>query len=248
MINSVYSKTIENLRKRMNVVVSNVKDFLKYTSKPTHITHKIFGKNYATIHEIKPVLTLNKPIYVGFTVLELSKWLMYDFHYNFIKKHFDAELLFTDTDSLTYEIKSEDVYEEFFKHKHLFDFSNYPEDSKFFDQANKNVVGKMKDESEEKIIGEFVGLKSKMYSMKNIDSKESNTAKRVNIAIEFNEFKDTLFNKKVLRHKMRRIQGKKHKMGTYEINKISLSVFDDKRFVLDDGIHTLAYFDKNLKK
>ena len=70
MINSVYSKTIENLRKRMNVVVSNVKDFLKYTSKPTHITHKIFGKNYATIHEIKPVLTLNKPIYVGFTVLE----------------------------------------------------------------------------------------------------------------------------------------------------------------------------------
>ena len=80
---------------------------------------------------------LNKPIYVGFTVLELSKWLMYDFHYNFIKKHFDAELLFTDTDSLTYEIKSEDVYEEFFKHKHLFDFRNYPEDSKFLDQAKK---------------------------------------------------------------------------------------------------------------
>ena len=78
------------------------KDFLKYTSRPTHITHKIFGKNYAAIHEIKPVLTLNKPIYVGFTVLKLSKWLMYDFHYRFIKKHFDAELLSIDTDSLTY--------------------------------------------------------------------------------------------------------------------------------------------------
>ena len=70
----------------------------------------------------------------------------------------------------------------------------------------------------------------------------------MNIATEFNKFKDTLFNTKVLRHKMRRIQGKKHKMGTYEINKISLSVFDDKRFFLDDGIHTLAYFHKDLKK
>ena len=143
-----------------------------------------------------------------------------DFHYIFIKKHVDAELLFTDTDSLTYEIKSEDVYEEFFKHKHLFDFSNYPEDSKFFDPTNKKVIGKMKDKSEEKITAEFVGLKSKMHSMKNIDNKESNTAKEVNIATEFFKFKDTLFNKKVLRHKMRRIQGKEHKMGTYEINKI----------------------------
>ena len=106
----------------------------------------------------------------------------------------------------------------------------------------------MKDESEGKIIDEFVGLKSKMYSMKNIDGKESNTAKGVNIATEFNEFKDTLFNKKIIRHKMRRIQGKKHKIGTHEINKISLSVFNDKRFVLNNGIHTLAYFHKDLKK
>ena len=105
----------------------------------------------------------------------------------------------------------------------------------------------MKDQYEGKIIGEFVGLKSKMYSMKDIDGKNSNTAKGANIAIEFNEFKDTLFNKKIIRHKMRRIQGKKHKMGTYEINKISLSVFDDKRFVLNNGIHTLAYFHKDLK-
>ena len=122
-----------------------------------------------------------------------------------LKKHFDAELLFTETDSLTYEIKLKDVYEEFFKHKHLFDFSNYPEDSKIFDPTNKKVIGKMKDEFEGKVISEFVGLKSKMYSMKNIDSKESNMAKRVNIGTEFNEFKDTLFNKKLIRHKLRRI-------------------------------------------
>ena len=112
---------------------------------------------------------LKKPIYVGFTVLELSKWLMYGFDYNFITKHFDAELLFTDTDNIIYKIKSEDVYEEFFKHKHLFDFSNYPKDSKFSDQTNKKVIGKMKDVSEGKIIDEFVGLKSKVYSMKNIN-------------------------------------------------------------------------------
>ena len=147
MINSVYGKTVENLRKRINVqLVSNVEDFLKYFSKPTYITHKIFGKDYAAIHEIKPVLILNKPIYVGFTVLDLSKWKMYDFHYNFIKKNFDAELLFTDTDSLTYEIRSEKVYEEYFKWEDLFDFSNYSKDSKNFDETNKKVIGKMKDE------------------------------------------------------------------------------------------------------
>ena len=104
----------------------------------------------------------------------------------------------------------------------------------------------MKDEKEGKINDEFVGLKSKMYSMKNIDGKESNTAKGVNIATEFNEFKDTLFNKKIMRHKMRRIQSKKHKLGTYEINKILLSCFDDKRYVQDDSINTFAYFDKDI--
>ena len=88
----------------------------------------------------------NKPIYVGFTVLELSKWMMYDFHYNFIKKNFNAELLFTDTDSLTYETKSENVYKEFYKWKNLFDLSNYSKDSTFYDDTNNKVVGKMKVE------------------------------------------------------------------------------------------------------
>ena len=93
MIKSVHGKTLGNLRKRIKVrSVTNQKDFSKYTSWPTYITHKIFAKNYAAIHEIKPVLKVNKPIYVGFTVLDLCKWLMYDFHYNFIKKDLDAEL------------------------------------------------------------------------------------------------------------------------------------------------------------
>ena len=87
MINSVYGKTMENLRKKINVrLVSNEKGFLKHTSRRTHITYESFDKNYAAIYEIKQILTLNKPIYVGFIVLELSKLLMYDFHDNFIKK------------------------------------------------------------------------------------------------------------------------------------------------------------------
>ena len=105
-------------------------------------------------------------IYVGFTVLELSKWMMYDFHYKFVKKNSSAKLLFTNTDSLTYEIKSENDYEDFFRWKDLFDFSNYSKDSKFYDDANKKVIGKMKDEYGGVIIDQFVGFESKMYSIK----------------------------------------------------------------------------------
>ena len=139
----------------------------------------------------------------------MLQFMMYDFHYNFIKKNFNVELLFTDTDSLTYEIKSENVYQDFFKWKDLFDFSNYSKDSKFFNDANKKVIGKMKDQYSGVIIGEFVGLKSKMYSIKKINGSESSTAKGVNVATELNEFKDVLFNKKIVRHKMKRIQAKK---------------------------------------
>ena len=106
----------------------------------------------------------------------------------------------------------------------------------------------MKDEYGGNIIDEFIGLKSKMYSIRKINGSESGTAKGVNIAAEFNEFKDVLFNKNIIRHKMKRIQAKKHKIGAYEIDKISLSCFDDKRFVLDDGFYTLAYFHKDCSK
>ena len=165
---------------------------------------------------------------------------MYDFHYNLIKKDFDAELLFTDTDSLIYEVKSENVHEEFFKWKDLFDFSNYSKDSTFFNETNKKVIGKMKDEFGGVIVDEFVRLKSKIYSMKKIDGKDYNTAKGVNIATELKNFKDVLFSEKIIRHKMNKIRSKKHKLGTYEIDKISLSCFDDKRYVLDDEIDPLA--------
>ena len=163
-----------------------------------------------------------------------------------LKKKIDAELLLTDTDSFTYEIKSEDVYEEFFKRNDLFDFSNFSKDSKFYDNQNEMVVGKMRVVNKGIPINKFFGLKSKMHSMLSDGGKECNTAKGVSIATEFNEFRDTLSIKNVVRHKMKRIQSKKHKLGTCKINKISLSVFDHKRFVLNDGNHTLADFHKDI--
>ena len=94
-------------------------------------------KNFVAIHEIKLVLTLNKPIYVGFSILVFSKLLIYEFHYEYIKSKYNANLLFTDTESLVYEIIPEDVYKDFFENKSLFDFSDYPQDTNFFDPSNK---------------------------------------------------------------------------------------------------------------
>ena len=118
---------MENLRKRINVeLINNAKEYVKCVSKPSFISQKMFSKNFVAIHKIKPVLRLNKPIYVGFSILDLSKLLMYGFHYKYIKNKFDAIVLFTNTDSLVYEIKTEDVYEDFYQNKDLFDFSDYP--------------------------------------------------------------------------------------------------------------------------
>ena len=199
-------------------------------------------KNVAAIHEIKPILTLNKPIHVGFTDLELSNWLMYNFHYYFIKRKFDLNLLFTDTDSLIYEIKSKDVYEEFFKYRHLFDISKHQ--SIFFDPTYKRVIGQTKDELKGISINKFIGLKSKMHCIVSDDDTGVSTAKGVNI---FNEHEDVLFNEILIRQKMKKTQSKVHKIGTYNVCKLSLSCFDDKRWTLNNGIKTLAYFPKDLK-
>ena len=126
MNNSVYGKTIENLRKRVNVsLITDPNKLLKHCSKPTFVSCKIFNENLVAVHKIKESLTLNKPHYVGMSILDISKTLMYDFHYNYIKEKYGnkAELLFTDTDSLTYNIKTDDVYEDFWKDKNKFDFS-----------------------------------------------------------------------------------------------------------------------------
>ena len=131
----------------------------------------------------KDEVSLNKPIYTGQAILDLSKRHMYRFHFGLTKKLYpgkQSELLMTDTDSLIYEIKTEDIYEDLWEHKKYFDFSDYPEDSKYHDSTNKKVVGKFKDESSGRIIKEFIGIKSKMYCiMMDDDSLEHVKAKGI---------------------------------------------------------------------
>ena len=124
------------------------------------------------------------------------------------------------TGSLIHQIKSEDYYEEFVEHKHFSDFSNFSKDSKFYDNESEMVVGKMKAANKGIPVYKFIGLRSKTYFMLSGDGKESNTAKGVNFATDLNKFRDKiLFIKKTIRHKMKRIQSKNHKLGTYEIKK-----------------------------
>ena len=143
---------------------------------------------------------------------------MYEFHYDYIENKYgnNSRLLFTDTDSLMYEIKTEDIYEDFSNDKEMFDFSNYSTKSKYYDNSNKLVVGIVKDETAGVMIEEFVGLKSKMCSYLVNDQKAKGVNKNIVARISQNEYKDILLNKKCLRHSMNRIQRKDHKIGTYE--------------------------------
>ena len=127
--------------------------------------------------------------------------------------------MFTDTESLVYEIKTKYVYGDSYQGKNLFDLSDFPVNSKFFDETNKKVISKMKDEFKGRIICEFFGLKSTMHSLITAEDKEVVKAKGINKKIRHEEFVNVLFNKKVIRHNMKRIQSKLHKLGTYDFFK-----------------------------
>ena len=255
MNNSVYGKTCENLRKRVDVkLVTDQNKLSKLASKPTNVNSKIFTENLVAVHKIKETLKLDRPACVGMCILDLSMTLMYDFHYNYIKKRYNnkAKLLFTDTDSLCYEIETQDIYEALWQDRNLFDNSDYPKDSKFFDSTNKKVIGKFKDEAVGMPIVEFIGLRSKMYSYVKDNGKNEKTAKGVrkyvikkNITHE--NYKDCLLNRKQMLHSMRTIRSEwSHQIGSYQLNKISLSCFDEKRYILEHGITSYAYGHKNV--
>ena len=219
----------------------------KLASKPTYVNSKIFTEDLVAVHKIKETLKLDRPAHVGMCILDLSKTLMYDFHYNYIKKRYNnkAKLLFTDTDSLCYEIETQDIYEELWQDRNLFDNSDYPKDSKFFDSTNKKVIGKFKDEAAGMPIVEFIGLRSKMYSYVKDNGKNEKTVKgfrkyviKKNITHE--NYKDCLLNR------MRTIRSECHQIASYQLNKISLSCFDDKRYILGDGITSYAYGHENI--
>ena len=202
MINCIYCESVENIRKRINAkLINDKKPYQEIVNKPNFISQKVIDKNFVAVHCFKKVLILNKPIDFGFCILELQKLLMYQFHYNYVLKALnDAKLLFTDTESLVYEIKGGNVYEQCYKDKHVFDFSGYPRDSIYYCDLNKKVLGKMKHELNGVKIDEFVGLKNKMYSLIACNDLEINKAKGVNLKLKHNEYADVLFGKKVVRH------------------------------------------------
>ena len=149
------------------------------------MSHKIFDNNLVAIRKSNITLTFNKPAYVRKCILNLSKVLMYETHYDYIKKKYSnkSSLLFTNTDRLMYEIKTEDVYEDFSSDKEMYDFSYYLTRSKCFYDLSKLVLGKMKDKTGGVEIKEFVALKSKVYSVFVDDNSELEKENSVNINI-----------------------------------------------------------------
>ncbi|XP_073238704.1 uncharacterized protein [Porites lutea] len=202
----------------------------------------------------KTEVYFNKPVYVGQAILDLSKTLMFDFHYEYIKSKYGkkAELLFTDTDSLMYQIKTKDFYEDIcYDIKNKFDTSDYPSDhpSGILTGVNKKVIGMFKDESSGKQITHFVGLRPKLYSYKVegvLELKKCKGIKKnvVKKSINFDDYVRCLFSGEKEMRKMKIIRSENHDIYSKEVNKVALSHEDDKRHVLNDNIHTLAIREK----
>ena len=252
MNNSVFGKTMENIRNRVNVKLVNTQERLKKLSaKPNFKSHKIFSENLVSVHMKKTSLTMNKPVYLGMCILDLSKTIMYDFHYNYIKPKYGvkAKLLFTDTDSFMYEIETGDFYKDISKDvKDRFDTSDYPENhpSGIPTGINKKVLGMFKDEAAGKRIKEFVGLHAKLYSFIMEDGKENKRCKGVKKQVVKNsitheDYKTCLRTGKEQLRKQNILRSYEHEVFTEEVNKIALSALDDKRYILGDGMHTLAW-------
>ncbi|UYV70201.1 hypothetical protein LAZ67_7002162 [Cordylochernes scorpioides] len=252
--NSVYGKTIENLRKRVRVeVVTEPERAAKLMAKPTLDSFHIIEEDLVILKMKKRNLTLNKPVYLGFTILELSKLKIFQFHYStmlplFKAPSFKISLCFTDTDSFLYHITtppSADLFSILDKIRDQLDTSDYPLSHPLYSQVNKKVIGKWKDELCGQIMTEFVGLKAKMYSYRVLGGDEKNIGKGVKKHILKNElafqnYKDTLETHK--RHFLTQnlIQSRKHTLYTIEQTKLGLNAFDDKRHLLDD-INSLAH-------
>ena len=196
-------------------------------------------------------------------ILDLSKTLMYDFYYNHLNLRYGSRCdpLYTDTDSLLLEIKTDDVYKDMENRlNELYDTSDYSKVHFLYSHENKKVVGKMKDECTGKPISEVVCLRSKMYSISVggnsnksnnkivVINKAKGTTKQVTSKeINHQNYKDSLFNKKTFKHGMNMLRSEGHKIYGLHVNKITLSPFDSKRWITNDGIHTLAYGHKDLK-
>ncbi len=252
MNNAVFGKTMENVRNRVNVkLVTNEKALNKLVKKSNYKRINEFHKNLVAVHMEKTTVKLDKPIYLGMSILDLSKTLMHEFHYDYVKPKWEdrVELLFTDTDSLCYEIRTDDVYEDIKNDvDKWYDTSNYDKDhpSGLYSGKNKKIIGYYKDECGGKFIAEFVGLRAKSYSIEMADGKTEKKCKGIKKYVIKNhitheDYKECLFSGESQLRTMNTIRSCQHDVGSERTNKMALSADDDKRIILEDGIRTLAY-------
>ncbi|XP_031329137.1 uncharacterized protein LOC116179983 [Photinus pyralis] len=253
MVNCVFGKLMENVRKYKDVHLVNKWGGRygagAYISKPNFKSCMLFDDNedLAIIEMNRLEVLLNKPIYAGLTVLDVSKTILYDFHYNFVLKEFKdrAKLLYTDTDSLIYSFSVPDIYESIRENIDKFDTSNYNHNNVFgIPLVNKKVPGLMKDENNGKIMLEFVGLRAKMYSYL-VDGKVFKRSKGSTYAsireITLEDYKNSIFNNAVVTRPQYLIKSRKHLVFTIKQNKVVLSPYDDKRQISLDCINTLPW-------
>ena len=248
-INSMFGKTMENVRQRIWVeMVMDDNVFRKRVAKPTFQRGQMIREDLFAVQQRVGTVHLNKPIYCGFTVLELSKRMMYDFHYNHMKVKYPGDrlkLLFTDTDSLSYAVETDNIYEDMAEDAHLYDFSAYPRDHPLYSATNKKVIGKFKDELGGAVMREFVGLRPKCYSI-SYDGKEKKTAAGVKKVIKermlrHGDFVKVLETLKPLVVVQNNIVSRQHALQTVNQSRVGLSALDTKRWILPDGVSTLAY-------
>ena len=248
MNNSVFGKTIENIRNRVDVkLVTSEKQAEKYINRPNYTGRTTFSDNLVAIHMGKTSIYMNKPIYLGMCILGISKTLMYDFYYGFLKQLYGdkVRLLFTDTDSLMILVETEDFYKDITPYVYeLFDTSEFTKGhpSNIPTGLNKKVIGMFKDEVGGKVITEFVGLRAKNYSYV-CEGKEHKRCKGIKKCvtekdIHHEDYLNCLFHNVQLRKRMNVFRCHLHNVFSEEINKIALSANDDKRIILEDGIHT----------
>ena len=248
MNNAVFGKTLESLRKHQDVkLVSEGRKFKKLVAKPNFKSFKIFSEVLVGVHLGKTEIKLIKPTYVGFSILDLSKTFMYDFYYNKMVKRYGSsvKLLMTDTDSFIIHVQTPDVYRDMAEDIDAYDTSDYPQNHFAYSVKNKKVLGKMKDELNGRPIQEFVGLRPKMYSLLEADGHEKKTAKgiskRVTDRLRHEEYRQALYSENSTTVTMQQIRSMKHDLFTVSLKKKGLTPYDDKRYVLNDKISTLAY-------
>ena len=253
MNNSVFGKTMENIRKHKDMkLVTNEKNYLKYVMKPNFKKPTRFSENLVLVEMGKTEVEMNKPVYLGQAILDLSKLVMYEFHYDYMQPKYGEklQLCYMDTDSFVYYIKTHDFYKDIADDvESRFDTSGYSnEDNRPLPIGkNKKVIGLMKDELNGKIMTEFVALRAKLYAYKINDAKKSE-AKRckgvkkcvVDKTLTFDDYKKCLDNGKEVYREQLFFRNKNHELYTTRVNKIALNCDDDKRLIQDDDISTLA--------